>query len=98
MPQSPAQIYVHIIFSTKNRQPFLSHTSRFAAICTIARNMACHWMSGMRGTDAASLWHAFSVQGLCGGTEDLGFRSLGLASLLQPVGSALLPHCGKRAA
>jgi hypothetical protein len=27
MPQSLAQVYLHIVFSTKNRQPFLGDTS-----------------------------------------------------------------------
>jgi putative transposase len=27
MPQSLAQVYLHIVFSTKNRQPFLVDTS-----------------------------------------------------------------------
>jgi REP element-mobilizing transposase RayT len=45
MPQSLAQIYVHIIFSTKDRHPFLGPEIRaelFPYTATILRNLECY--------------------------------------------------------
>ena len=46
MPQSLAAIYLHLIFSTKNREPWLRDETRRAALHEylggIARNMDCH--------------------------------------------------------
>jgi REP element-mobilizing transposase RayT len=45
MPQSLAQIYVHIIFSTKDRNPFLLPDIRaelFPYTATVLRNLECY--------------------------------------------------------
>lgn len=43
MPQSLAQIYLHTVFSTKNRQPFLAHFEEeiHAYLAGICKNLEC---------------------------------------------------------
>lgn len=44
MPQSLSQVVVHVIFSTKNREPWLNAKVRpelFAYLATVARNAGC---------------------------------------------------------
>ncbi len=45
MPQSLAQIYLHIVFSTKNRKPFLKNNSMreklYAYMAGICKNLEC---------------------------------------------------------
>ena len=53
MPQSFCQIYVHIIFSTKDRWKWLSADIRprvYAYLATLARNMGCPYIV-VGGTD-----------------------------------------------
>jgi REP element-mobilizing transposase RayT len=45
MPQSLAQLYLHIVFSTKNHVPFIKHSIRkelFDYIGGILNNIECH--------------------------------------------------------
>ncbi len=47
MPQSLTKIYVHLIFSTKNRQPFLDEAIRprvHAYLATILRDLDSSWV------------------------------------------------------
>jgi len=47
MPQSLTKLYAHLIFSTKNRQPFLDDTVRprvHAYLATIIRDLDCPWV------------------------------------------------------
>jgi putative transposase len=47
MPQSLTKLYAHLIFSTKNRQPFLDETIRprvHAYLATIIRNLDSPWV------------------------------------------------------
>ena len=44
MPQSLARLHVHLIFSTKNREPFLLEPVRAALhayMCTVLQNFGC---------------------------------------------------------
>jgi len=46
MPQSHTKLYAHLIFSTKNRQPFLDEEIRprvHAYLATIIRNLDSKW-------------------------------------------------------
>lgn len=48
MPQSIAQIYVHLIFSTKNRKPLLDKPilhRMHAYLASVCNNMECHALS-----------------------------------------------------
>src|SRR4051812_8520892 len=47
MPQSLAKVYVHVVFSTKNREPVLADTWRdelFSVIGGTANNLGCQSM------------------------------------------------------
>jgi REP element-mobilizing transposase RayT len=47
MPQSLTKLYAHLIFSTKNRQPFLDDAIRprvHAYLATTIRDMDCPWV------------------------------------------------------
>ena len=47
MPQSLTKLYAHLIFSTKNRQPFLDEAIRprvHAYLATIIRNLESPWV------------------------------------------------------
>ncbi len=47
MPQSLTKLYAHVIFSTKNRQPFLDDAIRprvHAYLATIVREMDSPWV------------------------------------------------------
>ena len=53
MPQSLTRIYVHLIFSTKNRSAFLDETIRFrvhAYLATVIRDLNSPWVL-VGGTD-----------------------------------------------
>ena len=85
MPQSLAQIYLHIIFSTKNRAPFLHTASSrlrmhryLSGICNSSGSPAIEGLGHV-----LSLWHAFSVRDMSD-AEHLGRRSFGCASLALP--------------
>jgi REP element-mobilizing transposase RayT len=44
MPQSLAKNYIHLVFSTQDRRPFLTHATRpdlFAYITNLMKNMNC---------------------------------------------------------
>jgi putative transposase len=47
MPQSLTKLYAHLVFSTKNRQPYLDEAIRprvHAYLATIMRNLASPWV------------------------------------------------------
>ncbi|MEZ6114657.1 MAG: transposase [Pirellulaceae bacterium] len=47
MPQSPTRLYAHLIFSTKNRKPFLDQAIRprvHGYLATIVRELDSPWV------------------------------------------------------
>ena len=45
MPQSLSRLHVHLVFSTKNRDPFITDSIRntlHAYMATVLRNLGCH--------------------------------------------------------
>ena len=45
MPQSLAKIYLHLVFSTKNREPTIADAERdnlHAYMATVLANLGCH--------------------------------------------------------
>ena len=48
MPQSLAQVHIHLVFSTKSRHPYLSDAvcpALHAYLATVLKNMGCHSIS-----------------------------------------------------